>query len=88
MCTGLEILAGAALIGGGASAYQARQSAKAQRGAIRNAEAERRETEAKANQAANMKAAFAKRALRDNSLFTGGGTAGSAEAPGQQTLGV
>lgn len=80
MCTGLEI---AALVGTTASVKQgldARKDAKAQ---SRNAEKERKAAETKATQDAYASTKFARDALRSNSLFTGGGTAGA-----QQTLGV
>lgn len=86
MCTGLEI---AALVGTGASVKQgmdARKAGKAAEAQSRNAEAERKAAEAKATQDAYASTVFAKRAMRENSLFTGGGSMGG--TGGQQTLGV
>ncbi|MDP2074626.1 hypothetical protein [Hydrogenophaga sp.] len=87
MCTGLEI---AALVGTTASVKQgldARKDAKAQSrkadAAAAGVEAERKAAETKATQDAYASTKFARDALRSNSLFTGGGTAGA-----QQTLGV
>lgn len=87
MCTGLEV----ALIGAGTAAavstYDAAQDqkkeAKRARAEAANAKAEREAAAAKATQDAYATQQFQKRALRENSLFTGGGTSG-----GQQTLGV
>ncbi|WP_430422726.1 hypothetical protein [Methylibium petroleiphilum] len=79
----------AASVAGGYTAYKTSKDAKAQAG---RAEQERKKAEADAAAAANYKNAQARQALRANSLFTGGGTAGSATAPGagggQTTLGV
>ena len=95
MCTGAELTAGAAVVGavaGAAGTYngiQARKDAKAQ---AQRAEQERKKAESEAAASANFKTTQARQALRANSLFTGGGTAGAATTPGagggQTTLGV
>ncbi|WP_430421870.1 hypothetical protein [Methylibium petroleiphilum] len=94
MCTGTEY-AIAQGIGAAVSAAGAYKGYKVQQeGAkmARRAEQERKKAEADAAAAANFRNAEARRALRANSLFTGGGTAGSATTPGagggQATLGV
>lgn len=91
MCTGVEI----ALIGAGTAAavssYDAAQDQKKEAKRARadameaagKAEGERQAAAAKATQDAYATQQFQKRALRENSLFTGGGTSGEL-----QTLGV
>lgn len=91
MCTGLEV----ALIGAGTAAavstYDAAQDqkkeAKRARAEAANAKAEREAAAAKAQQDAYATQQFQKRALRENSLFTGGGAAAN-EPSMRQTLGV
>lgn len=94
MCTGTEY-AIAQGIGAAVSAAGAYKGYKAQQESAKmaqRAEQERRKAESDAAAAANFRMAEARRALRANSLFTGGGTAGSATSPGaasgQTTLGA
>lgn len=87
MCTGAELLlAGAATAGAVSSISAAQDQKKAAKNAAAqasNAEAERKAAETKATQGAYAQSQMARRAVRENSLFTGGGDAG-----GRTTLGV
>jgi hypothetical protein len=78
-------LATAALIAGAATAvgsiYQADQAASA----ARDAKKERQRAEAQAAQRANAEIAMRRKAMQEQSLFTGAGDAGTG---GRQTLGV
>lgn len=69
---------------GAVDANKARKDAKAQAAA---AKAEQQAAETTAAQNAANKTAMQRKALRDNSLFTGGGNAGAGYA-GRTTLGV
>jgi hypothetical protein len=84
MCTGLEILAAGALGLGAVSAkqgYDARSDAKK---AAKNAAADTRKAEIDAINKSNSQIQMQRRALKDNSLFTGADSIGAAP----QTLGV
>ena len=85
MCTGMELLAAAAV---GSTTYSVYQGMEARRDA-KNAAAQRKAdeaaAEAKAMQTANAQSAMRKRALDANSLFTGAGETGGG---GRTTLGV
>jgi hypothetical protein len=86
MCTGLEV---AALVGAGASVAGVAdaQDAKRKAGhAAGDAERNRLAAEAAAAQRASAQTQMTRRALRANSLFTGGGDAGA--GAGRTTLGV
>jgi membrane protein involved in colicin uptake len=83
---------GALIVGAGAAvaSYDAAQDqkkeAKRARADAENAKAEREAEAAKARQEAYASQQFARRQLRENSLFTGGGDMST--AGGRQTLGV
>lgn len=83
MCTGVEIaqIAAAVAVTNSAmdSSEQTKKAANRQEQIAANATNERKAAETQATQDAYTKNIFARKALRDNSLFTGGG---------QQTLGV
>jgi hypothetical protein len=78
MCTGLELLAAGSLVAGAYGASRMKAPPRI------DPVAEREAAESEAQRKANTAIAFQKKALRDNSLFTGGGTTGSS----QSTLGV
>jgi hypothetical protein len=80
------IVAGLGAVNSIQAASQQKKAARAIEAQAANAKAEREAATAKATQDAYAAAAFAKRSLRENSLFTGGGTLGASS--GQQTLGV
>jgi len=83
VCTGIEVAQVVAAVATTANAIdsseQAKKAASRQEQMAANATNERKAAETKATQDAYSKNMFARKALRDNSLFTGGG---------QQTLGV
>lgn len=87
MCTGLELLAAAGATAATVSTVQQGSDARKQRKALtaqaEGAEAERKAAETQATQNAYAQTQFARKAMRENSLFTGGGT-----SAGRQTLGV
>lgn len=91
MCTGLEV---AAIVGGtaaAASVHQAEQARKTAHGEMDRAREDKQRAEAEAAQRASAKIQLQRKALRENSLFTGGGGAGSATdttTTGRTTLGV
>lgn len=88
MCTGLEV---AALASAGAATVGAAQGYESSRRARRAASAaaeQSRQAESRATQDANARVAMRRRALAQNSLFTGGGDMASGmSAPGKATLG-
>jgi hypothetical protein len=83
MCTGLELLAAAGTASSIKSANDQRKASKNAERQAANAETERKAEETKAQQNAYAQTQMSRKALRENSLFTGGGT-----SAGQQTLGV
>ena len=85
MCTGAELLLAAGATATAASAYNAYDQKKELREEGKRARAESEQAKDKATQNAYAKKAMARRALRENSLFTGGGSSASG---GRQTLGV
>lgn len=89
MCTGLEIAAGAAAVGGllysANSAKHAREDAE---GAAADAKKEREQAKAQATTDANAQIALRKKAMRENSLLTGGGSLAPGSGAGRTTLGV
>lgn len=93
MCVGIEgpllaqMVGAGAAVAGAATAIEARRDAKKDRGRM---EAERRKGEADAANRASSRMAAQRQALRENSLFTGAGSAGSAmgAGTGRTTLGV
>ena len=82
MCTGLEV---AAIVGAGASAATA---LTAKGPSVPDPAKERMKAEAEAAQRAGARTAMQRRAMRQNSLFTGGGDGAAAPAAGRTTLGV
>lgn len=85
MCTGAELVAAAQIAGAGAAVVgtaTAIDSARRAKNQAGDAARERQQAEAQAAQSASAQTQMARKALRDNSLFTGGGDAG------RSTLGV
>lgn len=86
MCTGVEIAAiigATAAVGGVAVSSDTARQAKNARG---DAERGRLKAETESAQRASAQTQMARRSLAKNSLFTGGGTAGT--AGGSSTLGA
>jgi hypothetical protein len=86
MCTGAEFAAAFA-----AAASTANTVAESQRGPKVDPAAERAKAEAEATTRANGKISMTRKAMRENSLLTGGGSLGAPAAPaagGRRTLGV
>lgn len=79
MCTGMEILATLATVDAIQKSGEAKKSAQQEYERSTRLEAERKDAESKAAQESYAQNIMARRAIRSNSLFTGGG---------QQTLGV
>lgn len=79
----VSALATAAVAGAASSYDQGRQARRSAQRKTRNAAAEQAKAEADAQQRAYAEMSWARRAQRENSLFTGGGMGG-----GSSTLGV
>jgi hypothetical protein len=84
MCTGLEIAAIAGATAAGVGAKTAIDTRKDAKKAAANAAADTRKAEVDAINKSNTQIQMQRRALKDNSLFTGADSIGAAP----QTLGV
>lgn len=89
MCTGVEIAAAAGVVGGlWKSSNDAKHARRDAEGAVADAAKERERAKAQATTDANAQIAMRRKAMRENSLLTGGGNLGPTQSGARTTLGV